>query len=111
MIEITESAARVIDKQLDEEPKPGGGLRIAVKAGGCSGFSYTFAWDAAANDTDQVFEGTERREGVHRSAQPEAAGRHGARFRRGQPDGDEFHVEESAREEHVRLRRIVFGLG
>ena len=57
MIEITESAARVITRQLQKQQKPGGGLRIAVKAGGCSGFSYTFGWDAAARDTDLVFEG------------------------------------------------------
>ena len=57
MIEITESASRVINKQLVKQQKPGGGLRIAVKAGGCSGFSYTFAWDENAKDTDQVFEG------------------------------------------------------
>ena len=58
MIEITESAARVIRKQLEKSQKSEGGLRIAVKAGGCSGFSYTFAWDAAARETDQVFEGS-----------------------------------------------------
>ena len=57
MIEITESASRVINKQLAKQARSGGGLRIAVKAGGCSGFSYTFAWDDAAKDTDQVFEG------------------------------------------------------
>ena len=57
MIEITESASRVINKQLQKQHKAGGGLRIAVKAGGCSGFSYTFAWDAAAKDNDEVFEG------------------------------------------------------
>jgi iron-sulfur cluster assembly accessory protein len=59
MIQITESAARVIRKQLEKNEKPNGGLRIAVKAGGCSGFSYTFAWDAAARETDQVFEGSD----------------------------------------------------
>ena len=58
MIEITESAARVIRRQLEKSQKAEGGLRIAVKAGGCSGFSYTFAWDAAARETDQVFEGS-----------------------------------------------------
>ena len=58
MIQITDSAARVIRKQLEKNQKPEGGLRIAVKAGGCSGFSYTFGWDAAARDTDQVFEGS-----------------------------------------------------
>ena len=58
MIEITESAARVIDKQLTKQGKPGGGLRIAVKAGGCSGFAYTFAFDASAKDNDEIFEGS-----------------------------------------------------
>jgi iron-sulfur cluster assembly accessory protein len=57
MIQITESASRVIRKQLEKNRKPEGGLRIAVKAGGCSGFSYTFAWDDGARATDQVFEG------------------------------------------------------
>ena len=59
MIEITESAARVIRKQLARNHKPHGGLRIAVKAGGCSGYSYTFAWDSAARDSDVVFEGSD----------------------------------------------------
>jgi iron-sulfur cluster assembly accessory protein len=57
MIEISESAARVITRQLEKRHQPQGGLRIAVKAGGCSGFSYTFAWDEAAREADQVFEG------------------------------------------------------
>ena len=57
MIEITESAAKVIRRQLEKNQKPDGGLRIAVKAGGCSGFSYTFAWDEAARASDQVFDG------------------------------------------------------
>ena len=58
MIEITDSAARVIEKQLIKQQKPGGGLRIAVKAGGCSGFSYVFAFDDAAKANDEVFEGS-----------------------------------------------------
>ena len=57
MIQITESAARVIRKQLEKNQKPEGGLRIAVKAGGCSGFSYVFAFDDAARENDEVFEG------------------------------------------------------
>ena len=59
MIEITESASRVINKQLAKQAKAGGGLRIAVKAGGCSGFSYTFALDDSSKDTDLVFEGAD----------------------------------------------------
>ena len=57
MIEITESAARVIQRQLDKAGQAAGGLRIAVKAGGCSGFSYVFGWDAEPREADQVFEG------------------------------------------------------
>ena len=59
MIEITESASRVINKQLAKQAKAGGGLRIAVKAGGCSGFSYTFAWDDSSKESDLVFEGSD----------------------------------------------------
>lgn len=57
MIEITDSAARVIARQLQKQQTIGGGLRIAVKAGGCSGFSYVFGFDRAPRATDQVFEG------------------------------------------------------
>ena len=59
MIEITESASRVINKQLQKQAKSGGGLRIAVKAGGCSGYSYVFAFDTAAKENDEVFEGAD----------------------------------------------------
>jgi len=60
MIEISDSAARVIKRQLAKNGLPdGGGLRVAVKAGGCSGFSYVFAWDRQPRPTDQVFEGAD----------------------------------------------------
>jgi iron-sulfur cluster assembly protein len=32
------------------------GLRVGVKAGGCSGFEYVFGWERAPRDTDAVFE-------------------------------------------------------
>jgi iron-sulfur cluster assembly protein len=57
MIEISDSAARVITRQLAKNGFDGGGLRLAVKAGGCSGFSYVFQWAASPRETDQVFEG------------------------------------------------------
>ena len=60
MIEISDSAARVITRQLAKNGVPdGGGLRVAVKAGGCSGFSYVFAWDRQPRETDQIFEGAD----------------------------------------------------
>ena len=33
-----------------------GGLRVGVKGGGCSGLSYTFAWERQARLGDEVFE-------------------------------------------------------
>ncbi len=59
MIEISESAARVITRQLAKNGLTGGGLRVAIRAGGCSGFSYVFQWDASPRDTDQIFEGAD----------------------------------------------------
>lgn len=57
MIEISDSAARVITRQLTAKGLAGGGLRVAIKAGGCSGFSYVFDWDATPRPADQIFEG------------------------------------------------------
>jgi iron-sulfur cluster assembly protein len=57
MIQISDSAARIITRQLQSKGMAGGGLRVAVKAGGCSGFSYVFNWDAAPRETDLIFDG------------------------------------------------------
>jgi iron-sulfur cluster assembly accessory protein len=59
MIEITASAAAQIRRMLAKRQADETGLRIGVKAGGCSGFEYTFAWERAPRDTDVVFEGPE----------------------------------------------------
>lgn len=57
MIQITENASRQITKLLEKQGLAGGGLRVGVKAGGCSGFSYVFAWEDAPRPDDSVFEG------------------------------------------------------
>lgn len=57
MLQISNSAAEIIAKMLAKNGLPAGGLRIAVKAGGCSGFSYVFGWESAPKDGDLVFEG------------------------------------------------------
>jgi len=50
-------------KELREEDEAGGAdknertrLRVAVDAGGCSGFQYNFEFDTDINDDDKVFE-------------------------------------------------------
>src|SRR3954462_6391468 len=45
MIEITETAARKIRTLMAKQGIDEGGLRVGVKGGGCSGLSYTFAWE------------------------------------------------------------------
>src|SRR6185503_21148509 len=57
MVQITESASKQILKMLVKNELPGGGLRIGLKAGGCSGYEYTFAWEREARATDQIFVG------------------------------------------------------
>lgn len=59
MIQITDSAARQIRKMLAQRNKREHALRVGVKAGGCSGFEYTFAWEVEARPGDAVFEGAE----------------------------------------------------
>lgn len=56
MIEITENAARQICKMVERRRQGESGLRVGVKAGGCSGYEYTFAWEATPRPNDAVFE-------------------------------------------------------
>ena len=57
MIEISENAARKIRTLMAKQGIADGGLRVGVKGGGCSGLSYTFAWEKQARTGDEVFEG------------------------------------------------------
>ena len=56
MIEITPAAAKRIRDAMAQEGIADGGLRVGVKAGGCSGLSYLFRWETAARPDDEVFE-------------------------------------------------------
>jgi Fe-S cluster assembly iron-binding protein IscA len=61
MVEISENAGKLINKMVARHGFAQGGLRIGIKAGGCSGLSYVFDWEPAAKDGDHVFEGPEDR--------------------------------------------------
>jgi iron-sulfur cluster assembly protein len=57
MIVVTENAAEHIRKLIAKQHVGAAGLRLGVKAGGCSGFEYVFAWEAAPREADLVFDG------------------------------------------------------
>jgi iron-sulfur cluster assembly protein len=54
-IEITEAAASEIAKQRDKRGKPDAMIRIGVRGGGCTGFTYVFEWAETTRPTDKVF--------------------------------------------------------
>jgi iron-sulfur cluster assembly protein len=56
MIQISETAARKIQSLMAKQGIDDGGLRVGVKGGGCSGLSYTFAWERQPRLGDEVFE-------------------------------------------------------
>ena len=55
MVQLTETAVTKVREILDgQDPKPAG-LRIAVVGGGCSGFSYSMAFETAPNMLDKTY--------------------------------------------------------
>jgi iron-sulfur cluster assembly protein len=57
MIDLSDRAVAEIKRILVDQKIPdGAGLRIGVKGGGCSGFSYTLGFEPQARPGDQVFE-------------------------------------------------------
>ena len=56
-ISLSERAVTEVKRIVEEQNLPDGtGLRVGVKGGGCSGFSYTLGFDDNHNPTDQMSE-------------------------------------------------------
>jgi iron-sulfur cluster assembly protein len=56
MIQLTQRAIEKVKELLDtQEPKPSG-LRISVVGGGCSGFSYSMAFESAPGMLDKTYQ-------------------------------------------------------
>jgi len=55
-VTLTDQAVSKVREILDQQDPRPAGLRIAVVGGGCSGFSYSLAFDNNANASDKVFE-------------------------------------------------------
>jgi len=57
VITVSTRAAREVGRIISEQSlSPHTVLRVGVKGGGCSGFSYTLGFDDHTAETDQVFE-------------------------------------------------------
>jgi iron-sulfur cluster assembly protein len=54
-IEITVAAAEEIAKQRAKRSSPDAAIRIGVRGGGCTGFTYVFEWAETIRPTDKVF--------------------------------------------------------
>jgi iron-sulfur cluster assembly protein len=54
-IVITEAAAQEIAKQRAKRNTPEAMIRIGVRGGGCTGFTYVFEWAEQLRPTDKVF--------------------------------------------------------
>jgi iron-sulfur cluster assembly protein len=55
MVNLTETAVNKVREILDtQEPKPAG-LRISVVGGGCSGFSYSMAFENTPGMLDKTY--------------------------------------------------------
>lgn len=52
MITLTDNAAAKVDELISAEDEDGLALRVAVRPGGCSGFSYEMFFDTDVADED-----------------------------------------------------------
>lgn len=56
-ISVTEKAAQAIRKQIDKRGTPDASLRVGIRGGGCSGFSYVIEFhDGPPKAKDRVFD-------------------------------------------------------
>ena len=55
-IEITQAAVDAVAQQIAKRNVPGTALRVGIRGGGCSGFSYVIEFADETTPRDQVFE-------------------------------------------------------
>jgi iron-sulfur cluster assembly protein len=56
-IEITANAAEEIARQMAKRGTPGARIRVGIRGGGCTGFTYVFEWADQIRPTDKEFFG------------------------------------------------------
>jgi iron-sulfur cluster assembly protein len=55
-IDVTEAAADEIRKQRDKRGTADAAIRVGIRGGGCTGFTYVFEWADAPRPTDKLIE-------------------------------------------------------
>ncbi len=56
MIQVSPSAAAMVQRIMAKEGKPGAHLRLAVHGGGCNGFSYQMSFETSPQADDQRYD-------------------------------------------------------
>jgi len=74
MVKMTERAVGRIQRVLSEQPGRYAGLRVGLKDGGCSGYSYLLEFEGSPEAEDLVFEQDGVRVFVHPMHLPYLAG-------------------------------------
>lgn len=57
MISFTESAQSELERIMNQEGKGKSGIRLGVKGGGCSGFTYVMQFEEKPRENDAVLNG------------------------------------------------------
>ena len=105
MITLTDSAASKVSELIDAEGDPGLALRVAVRPGGCSGFSYEMFFDSDVAQDDQTGR-LLRCEGDRRPVERAAAHGRDARLQ-GRPAAGGVRDRQPERDPHVRVRPVL----
>ena len=56
-VEITAAAAEEIARQMAKRGTPDARIRVGIRGGGCTGFTYVFEWADQIKPTDKEFSG------------------------------------------------------
>ena len=105
MVTVTTKAADKLKEIMEAENRTGQALRIMVKSGGCSGYSYAMGFDTEQHDEDIVFE----QHGIRMMIDPDSlrlpAGNTSGLRRN--VDGRRVRHQQPERGPHVRMRPVV----
>ena len=63
-IALTQAAADEIARQRDKRGTPNARIRVGVRGGGCTGFTYVFEWADEIKPTDKEFKGPDGKIGI-----------------------------------------------